>query len=127
MPPWRQRPGEGTRFLFRLLPWLVCLGLTLAVYGSSLHAGIMFDAALDLPRATERSWLEVLTSAGASPYYRPITLLLWKACYSILGRNDFVLLHALSLASHAICGWLVYQLGKRLVDAPAGLVAAALF
>jgi len=110
-----------------LLPWLLCVGLTLLAYGSSLHAGIMFDAALDLPRATDRSWLDVLTSAGASPYYRPVTLLLWKACHAILGRNNFVVLHGLSLAAHAICGWLVYQLGKRLLDVPAGLAAAALF
>ena len=37
------------------LPWLTCIGLTVIAYGSSLQAGIMFDAALDLPRATERS------------------------------------------------------------------------
>lgn len=109
------------------LPWIVCVGLTLLAYGSSLRAGIMFDAALDLPRATNRSWLEVLTSAGASPYYRPLTLLLWKACYALLGRNDFVVLHALSLAAHSVCGWLVYQLARRLVDDAAGLAAAALF
>ena len=113
--------------LWQVLPWVVCLGLTLIAYGSSLRAGIMFDAALDLPRATDRSWLEVLTNAGASPYYRPLTLLIWKACHTILGRNDFVVLHGLSLASHAISGWLVYQLGRRLLDRPAGLAAAALF
>src|SRR5207248_11431218 len=79
------------------LPWLTCIGLTALAYGSSLQAGIMFDAALDLPRATERSWLELLTNAGPSPYFRPITLLLWKACYVMLGRNDFVVLHGLSL------------------------------
>jgi hypothetical protein len=72
----------------------VCIGLTLAAYGSSLQAGMMFDAALDLPRATERSWLDVLTNAGPSPYFRPVTLLLWKGCYELLGRNDFAVLHA---------------------------------
>ncbi|HLG71589.1 MAG TPA: hypothetical protein VK009_14300 [Chloroflexota bacterium] len=87
----------------------------------------MFDAALDLPRATERSWLEVLTSAGASPYFRPVTLLLWKACYELLGRNDFTVLHGLSLASHIVCGWLVYQLSRRLSGPSIGLAAAALF
>jgi hypothetical protein len=123
LAPRRERLREAEWFL----PWLLCLGLTLVAYGSSLHAGIMFDAALDLPRATERGWTDVLTSAGASPYYRPITLLLWKACYTILGRNDFVVLHGLSLASHVVCGWLVYQLAKRLADVPTGVAAAALF
>ncbi len=109
------------------MPWAVCIGLTLAAYGSSLQAGIMFDAALDLPRATERSWLDVLTNAGPSPYFRPVTLLLWKGCYELLGRNDFAVLHGLSVASHIICGWLVYQLGRRLLNRGAGLLAAALF
>lgn len=118
---------EAGWILRTLLPPLACVALTLVAYGNSLQAGIMFDAALDLPRATERSWLEVLTSAGASPYFRPVTLLIWKASYELLGRNDFVVLHALSLASHAMCGWLVYQLGRRLLGWQAGLAAAALF
>jgi hypothetical protein len=101
--------------------------MTLALYGNSLHAGIMFDAALDLPRATERSWLEILSSAGPSPYFRPVTLLIWKACYELLGRNDFTVLHAISLASHMVCGWLVYQVGRRLAGPLAGAAAAALF
>lgn len=109
------------------LAWLVCIGLTMAAYGSSLQAGIMFDAALDLPRATQRSWLELLTSAGASPYFRPVTLVLWKACYQLLGHNNFTVLHGLSLASHIVCGWLVYQLGRRLIGEAAGLLAATLF
>jgi hypothetical protein len=122
-----QRPRTWSVPLPGLIALAVSLGLTLALYGSSLRAGIMFDAALDLPRATNRTWFEVLTSAGPSPYFRPVTLLLWKVCYALLGRNDFVILHALSLACHALCGWLVYQLGRRLLDAPTGLVAAALF
>ncbi len=117
------------RFLPRgpVIALAISAGLTALTYGSSLWAGIMFDAALDLPRATERSWLEILTSAGPSPYFRPVTLLLWKACYVMLGRNDFVVLHALCLASHIICGWLVYELGRGLLGIMPGLAAAALF
>jgi len=122
----KARAGLG-RTLATLLPWLVCIGIGIAAYAGSLGAGIMFDAALDLPRASDRGWLEILTSAGGSPYYRPVTLLLWKLCFVILGRNDPLVLHGLSLASHIACGWLVYQLGRRALDGPAGLCAAALF
>jgi hypothetical protein len=106
---------------------VLCGGLTLAAYGTSLGAGLMFDAAVDLPRASDRALIDVLTSAGASPYYRPVTLLVWKALYTLFGRNDGVALHALSLASHAVCGWLVYQLVLRLLDRWSALAAAALF
>jgi hypothetical protein len=128
----RQTKGELVQALplTRLRPllvWAVCIGFSIAAYGSSLRAGIMFDAALDLPRATERGWLDLLTNAGASPYYRPVTLLVWKACFELLGHNDFVLLHALSLASHAVCGWLVYALSRRLVGFWPGLLASLLF
>ncbi|MBV8084029.1 MAG: glycosyltransferase family 39 protein [Chloroflexi bacterium] len=110
-----------------MLALVLCGGLTVAAYGSSVGAGFMFDAAIDLPRASDRSWLEVLTSAGASPYFRPVTLLIWKALHMAFGRNDEVALHALSLASHILCGWLVYQVVVRLLDRWAGLAAAALF
>ncbi len=101
--------------------------LTLLAYGQSINAGFMFDAPLDLPRATDRGLIAILTGAGASIYYRPIVLVIWHFCYLLLGRNDGVVLHGILLGIHVCNGFLVYQLGRRLVDRIGGLVASALF
>ena len=87
---WARAPALARRpaapeWLWPVLALVLCGGLTVAAYGSSVGAGFMFDAAIDLPRASDRSWLEVLTSAGASPYFRPVTLLIWKALYIAFG------------------------------------------
>ncbi len=109
------------------MPWLLCVGMTLWAYAPALTAGFMYDDPLDLPRATTRSVLDILTSPGSSSYYRPLPLLVWHALHALLGRNDPVLLHTLGLACHAVSGWLVLQLASRLLDRRAGFVAAMLF
>lgn len=101
--------------------------MTLLAYTPALGAGFMYDDPLDLPRATTRSVLEILANPGASSYYRPLPLLIWHLLHALLGRNDPVLLHGLSLLCHVVSGWLVYQLGRRLLERGTGLVAAALF
>ncbi|MBV9121585.1 MAG: hypothetical protein JOZ39_12825, partial [Chloroflexi bacterium] len=47
--------------------------------------------------------------------------------YVVLGRNDAAVLHGLSIGTHVLAGWLVYQLGRRLIDDWSGLAAAAMF
>lgn len=113
--------------------WLLAGSLVLSViltallYGNSLSYGFMFDDPLDLPRASGRSYLSILTSAGESTYYRPLILALWKALYDLFSRNDAPTLHVLVLLSHAANGVLVYLVGSRLHGRVGGYVSAALF
>jgi hypothetical protein len=135
--PHTQAPSSSDVEMFRIssekmlrsaaMPWLASAILTVIAYAPALTAGFMYDDPLDLPRATTRSIVDILTSPGASSYYRPLPLLIWHLLHALLGRNDPVLLHALSLVCHAVAGGLVYQLGSRLMGRAAGLVAAGLF
>ena len=107
---------------------LVVAALAILLYAPSLGFGFMYDDPLDLPRATDRAWIEVLTSAGATMYYRPLPLAIWRLLHDLVGHNDGRLLHALVIALHAANGVLVYVLGRRLYrDVAAGVVAGALF
>ena len=110
-----------------LLPLPIALGLTLAVYFDSMSAGFMFDDPFDLRRASGRSFIQILTDAGEHSYFRPVPLIVWKLAHLLVGRHDPTILHALALAIHAVNGWLVYQLGRRLMDVLSGMLAMALF
>ena len=110
-----------------LFPLPIALGLTLAVYFDSMSAGFMFDDPFDLRRASGRSFIQILTDAGEHSYFRPVPLIVWKLAHLLVGRHDPTILHALALAIHAVNGWLVYQLGRRLMDALSGVLAMALF
>lgn len=109
------------------LPPLLGLGLTLALYAGSLQAGFMFDDPLDLPRASGRSFVQIFTESRESPSYRPLTFAVWRVLFLLLGRHDPMVLHGLVLALHALNGWLVYLLGRKLLGAAGGLLAMALF
>ena len=78
-------------------------------------------------RASGRSFIQILTDAGEHSYFRPVPLIVWKLAHLLVGRHDPTILHALALAIHAVNGWLVYQLGRRLMDALSGVLAMALF
>ncbi len=122
-----QSVAQWKAMALSLLPLPIALGLTLAVYFDSLYAGFMFDDPFDLRRASGRSFIQILTDAGEHSYFRPVTLIVWKIAEILVGRHDPTTLHALALATHAVNGWLVYQLGRRLMDTPGGLLAMALF
>ena len=109
------------------LPLPIAIGLTLAFYFDSLSAGFMFDDPIDLRRASDRSFIQILTDAGEHSYFSPITLTVWKLVHILVGRHDPTILHAIALATHAVNGWLVYQIGRRLMDVLGGLLAMALF
>ena len=100
---------------------------TLWLHGDSLSYGFLYDDPMDLPRAGGRSFLEIMTSAGESSYYRPFILMVWKALFLLQGAYDARLLHMLVLAVHAFAGWLVFLLGMRLANWVIALMAAALF
>jgi hypothetical protein len=82
---------------------------------------------MDLPRASGNSYLQILTSAGDSAYYRPMVLLIWKALFDLLGHHDPVVLHSLSLGLHAMNGFLVYLLGSRFGGRAVGAASLILF
>ncbi|CAA9216444.1 MAG: hypothetical protein AVDCRST_MAG77-233 [uncultured Chloroflexi bacterium] len=86
----------------------------------------IFDDAFDLPRAEGQSAVSLLRGIDLYVYYRPLPLLLWKALREVQGRYDPVTLHALSLALHALAGWLVVLLLRR-VAGPWALVPALFF
>ena len=122
-----QSPVRWKATALSLVPLPIALGLTLAVYFDSLSAGFMFDDPFDLRRASGRSFIQILTDAGEHSYFRPVTLIFWKLVQLLVGRHDPTILHAIALATHAVNGWLVYQIGRRLMDSLSGLLAMALF
>ncbi|MCL5959852.1 MAG: hypothetical protein M1358_11180 [Chloroflexi bacterium] len=110
-----------------LVPVILALALTALLYGVSVSYGFMYDDPFDLPRSSDRSYLDIFTSAGQSSYYRPLILALWKTLYGLLGGNNAPVLHALVLIAHATNGYLVYLLGKRLGGWTTGLMASGIF
>ncbi len=110
-----------------LLAWAASAAFTLWLYGDSPRYGLMLDDAMDLPRASGRGYLDLLTSAGDSSYYRPLLFLVWKALYDLLGRHDPAVLHGVGLLLHSFNGALVYALASRLAGRLAGAAAALFF
>ncbi|MBI2953837.1 MAG: hypothetical protein HYY30_05955 [Chloroflexi bacterium] len=123
----RARASHVRDVISLLVPLLASVALTYVLYGPSISYGFMFDDPLDLPRASGRSYLSILTSAGESSYYRPLILAVWKSLYDVFGRNDGPILHILVLASHAINGFLTYLIGSRLSGRIGGYMSALLF
>ncbi|MCA9979716.1 MAG: hypothetical protein KDD89_02750, partial [Anaerolineales bacterium] len=53
-------------------------------------------------------------SAGGFPYFRPLGATVWRLSYLLWDANNPLWLHALNLAFHALNGWLVGWLARRL-------------
>lgn len=109
----------------------VAFGLSAAivavVYGQALRFAFTFDDPLDLPRAEGRSvWSLFRTSEGYA-YYRPIPFVLWKGLRALQGRYSAATLHGLTLVAHALAGWLLCLLLRRLTKGHWGLLAMVLF
>lgn len=111
-----------------LLALAVSLLITFAIYGRALGFSFFLDDAFDLTRTQEHSYWELLT--GPLPgyvYYRPAPFLIWKFSYDLLGYYSMALLHLLPLAAHAISGWLIYLLGRRMTGSRWSLLPMILF
>jgi hypothetical protein len=119
--------GRLARWAGAGLPVVMAVGMTGALYAGALHAGFMFDDPLDLPRASGRSFVAIFTESEESFSYRPLTFAVWKLLFLLLGRHEPAVLHGLVLGLHALNGWLVYQLGRRLIGEVAGFLAMAFF
>ncbi|HEX5166566.1 MAG TPA: hypothetical protein VFV93_14275, partial [Thermomicrobiales bacterium] len=61
-----------------------------------------------------RSYWQLLSSSEGYSYYRPIPFLIWKALRDTQGHYDQATLHALPLLAHAIAGWCLFVLLRRL-------------
>jgi hypothetical protein len=118
----------------RLAPataWLA-LGLsalvTMAVYGRALGFSYFFDDVMDLAVTEEASFVDLIARPSpGSVYYRPLPYLIWKALYVITGEYDPVILHALPIAAHALSGWLLFLLLRRLTASLWALLPMVLF
>lgn len=106
---------------------ILCLALTLFVYGSALRFAFTFDDPLDLPRAEGRSVWSLFSSSEGYAYYRPIPFVIWKFLRAVQGHYSEATLHGLTLACHAGAAWLLYLLLRRLTGGHWGLVASILF
>lgn len=97
------------------------------VYGQALSFAFTFDDPLDLPRAEGRSIWSLFSTSEGYAYYRPIPFVIWKFWHAVQGRYSQATLHGLTLVAHAVSGWLLYLLLRRLTNGHWGLVAMVLF
>lgn len=111
--------------------WLalgLSFGLTLLVYWPVLGYSYFLDDAFDLTRTEEESfWSLLIRPLPHYVYYRPVPFILWKAIYELTGSYDPFLLHAIPVVAHALSGWLLFLLLRRVTGSLWSLLPAALF
>ncbi|HUG17045.1 MAG TPA: hypothetical protein VMM78_18700, partial [Thermomicrobiales bacterium] len=109
------------------LALLGCVAVVCAIYGRALGFAFFFDDPFDLTRVEDRGYWTLLSSAEGYQYYRPVPALVWKLLYQLLGQHHQATLHAIPLVAHAVSGWLLYLLLRRLGTGHWALVPAVLF
>jgi hypothetical protein len=86
--------------------------VTCALYAGSLKIGFLNDDPTGHFRWMEdRSLVALFASASGYPFYRPLTFVLWKAVYALLGGYDPAGFHLLNVLFHAMSAALVWALG----------------
>jgi hypothetical protein len=108
---------QAVSIVDRYATWLVLLGsfgVVWLLYGDAIGFSFLFDDTIDLTRVEGRSFWSLLASSEGYSYYRPIPFVIWKALREIQGHYDQATLHALPLIVHAVSGWLLYLLVRRL-------------
>jgi hypothetical protein len=110
-----------------LLALAGAVAVTLLFYAPALGFAFLFDDTFDLTRVEGRGYWSLMTSSEGYSYFRPIPFLIWKLVRDVLGYYPEPLLHALPLAAHALNGWLLYLLLKRLGARSWALLPALLF
>src|SRR6266702_751961 len=130
-PSYPRIPADGRGRLSRLAPPLGLLLLTLAVYGSSLRNGFVWDdhhIIVDNPSTRDLSQLGhvLLAPDEFATYYRPLNRASYLVDYQLFGMDPHGF-HAVNLVLHLANVLLLYALTRRLSGAtwPA-VVAAAL-
>jgi phage shock protein PspC (stress-responsive transcriptional regulator) len=112
------------KYLANLIPLLGSGLLTFLIYGNSLSFPFTFDDFEDLPRATSHAFFQPWPYHS---YYRPLSSSVLKLIYLALGGYEPFWYHLLPVALHAINGWLVYLLARRLAGPWAAPWAAVFF
>jgi hypothetical protein len=127
----RAERAELTARLERALPFLVptvSVMLTLLIYGRALSFSYFLDDAFDLTRTEEHTYWSILTQPlPGYVYYRPVPFMLWKATYDLTGSYNLFLLHLLPLAAHALSGWILFLLLRRVTRSWWSIVPMVLF
>lgn len=113
--------------MLRLAPPLGSGVLTYLLYGYSLSLSFMLDDFDDLARAATASVTTILTSSRGYVYYRPLAHIMEKLPYAVQGYYDPFWYHLMPLSLHALNGWMVYLLARRLAGAWAAPWAAVFF
>lgn len=129
-PGARDAAGILSAWLDRWGGWVafaLSAAIVAVVYGQALRFAFTFDDPLDLPRAEGRSVWSLFSTSEGYAYYRPIPFVLWKGLHALQGRYSEATLHGLTLVAHALAGWLLYLLLRRLTNGHWGLVALVLF
>lgn len=127
----RQSPARDIVELgLRHVAWLALVGALVFVfllYGRAITFAFFFDDTYDLTRVEGRSYWSLLSSSAGYQYYRPIPFLIWKFLRDLQGYYSEALLHSLVLIVHAVTGWLLYLLLRRLGSGEWALIPMVLF
>lgn len=108
---------------------LVSLTITLLLYGSALTLPFYSDDLLQVVWVEATPLADLWRSVGPYQDYRPLHFALWRLLYLLGGDLRPVVLHALNLAGHVLCGLLVGLFAARLEGRPRQpvLLATAFF
>jgi hypothetical protein len=98
-----------------------------ALYGRALGFSFLFDDTFDLARTEQRGYWQLLSSSEGYQYYRPLPFLIWKFLHDIQGYYSQSTLHLLPIIAHALAGWLLFVLLRRLGIGFWALTPALLF
>ncbi|MBI5099403.1 MAG: glycosyltransferase family 39 protein [Nitrospirae bacterium] len=114
---------------------LLIAGIAFLVYANSLGNGFVWDDAsviLSNPALHDTplslfSGIDTVSDIELTPYYRPLTLLIFLIEERLHGHTSF-LMHLLSVLIHTANAFLVYRLARLLInDTKAALLAGLLF
>ncbi len=100
----------------------VWLAIAIFAFGVLLYAYAFaqtfhIDDFIQLRWLDHKSLLDIWT-ANDRGYYRPTSFMLWKLVHIAFGSYQPVVLHALNIISHALCGVLVFALFMRALPDP---------
>ncbi|MEM9777163.1 MAG: hypothetical protein AAF902_21465, partial [Chloroflexota bacterium] len=96
--------------LLGVLATLIVWGL----YGSSLQLPLFFDDLVQFPYVERYTMFEHWLSSNESPYYRPLTVSIWKLLTLLPTGSTAIFSHALNLFLHALNGVFVGMLAGQI-------------
>ncbi len=117
------------KLLFIASAFLLAAFICAVAFGWVVNLPLFFDDLVQLPFVERYSTVEHWTGAFESPYYRPLTITLWKLIYALSEPTSPIVLHATNLLFHIIncglVGWLTIDLLARLAEPEKGWWHAA--